>query len=302
MRNFRGLPVIIAGAMSALIGCTAPRSVVNSPDALPKGGFQAGMGLDVNIPTATATALYGGLENGIGTLYDRATKDGTAPITADSLNGYAKALVAYSLDPLGTQYSLFARYGFFRGVDAGYRWSGGAHALETRWQFLGPLADDSSGEGWRGSIGLQASTQSFELPSAFGLDKLQSLLKYEFKRKDILVPLIFGKPFGKRGRFGGFGLGAAYDLGLVEYSSEVLKLVEKLDDGTTRAFAPLQGKKAISSYGTFVNLRGGYRWVFLTAAFACYYQDYGRYELFGGKSESLSGMTFLPSFAVETRF
>lgn len=301
MRNFRAR-LLLTAALPSLFACTAPRSVVNSPDALPKGGFQAGMGLDVNIPTATTTALYGGLENGIGTLYDRATKDGTAPITADSLNDYAKALVAYSLDPLGTQYSLSVRYGFFKGIDAGYRWSGGAHALEMRWQFMGPLADDSVGEGWRGSIGLQAGTQSFELPSAFGLDKLQSLLKYEFKRKDILVPLSFGKPFGKLGRFGGFAIGAAYDLGMVEYDSKVLKLVEKLDDGTTRAFAPLHGEKNISSYGVFTNLRGGYRWVFLTAAFACYYQDYGEYELFGGKRESLSGMTFLPSFAVETRF
>lgn len=301
MRNFRAR-LASAAALTFVISCTAPRSVVNSPDALPKGSFQAGMGLDVNVPTATATALYGGLESGIGALYDQATKNGTAPITADSLNDYAKALIAYSLDPLGTQYSLYVRYGFFKGVDAGYRWSGGAHALDARWQFMGPLADDTLGTGWRGSIGLQASTQSFELPSAFGLDKLQSLLKYEFNRKDILIPISFGKPFGKRGRFGGFALGAAYDLGLVEYDSQVLDLVEKMDDGTTRAFAPLHGERAISSYGVFANLRGGYRHVFLTAAFAMYYQDYGEYELFGGKKESLSGMTFLPSFAVETRF
>lgn len=301
MRNFCA-SLASAAVILCFAACTAPRSILNSPDALPQGSFAAGMGMDVNIPTATATALYGGLENGIVALYDRTTSDATTPITADSLNDYAKALIAYSLDPLGTQYSVYARYGFLPGVDGGYRWSGGAHALEARWQFMGPLADDSLGEGWRGSIGLQASTQSFEMPSTFGLDKLQSLLRYEFNRKDILIPLSFGKPFGKRGRFGGFALGAAYDLGLVEYESEILKLVERMEDGSTRAFAPLHGERKISAYGVFANVRGGYRWVFLTAAFACYYQDYGEYELFGGRKASLSGMTFLPSFAVETRF
>lgn len=301
MRNFRAR-LALAAALAGLSACTAPRSILNSPDALPEGDWQIGMGMDVNVPTSTVSALYGGLENGIGTLYGKTAGGDTAAITADSLNDFAKALVAYSLDPLATQYSAYVRYGLFDRVDAGYRWSGGAHALDARWQFLGPLAGDSAGEGWRGSVGLQFSTQSFELPSAFYLDKLQSLLRYEFKRKDILIPLAFGKPFGKLGRYGSFTVGAAYDLGLIEYDSEIRQLVEKLDDGSTRAFAPLHGERKISAYGAFTSLRGGYRWVFLTAAFGVWYQDYGTYELFGGKKEDLSGLTFIPSFAIETRF
>src|SRR3954471_9599780 len=76
-----------------ITACTAPRSVLNSPEALAKGRWQAGMNLDVNIPTETSDKLYGSMEKGLSSLYDRTTRDGSAPITADSLNGYALALI-----------------------------------------------------------------------------------------------------------------------------------------------------------------------------------------------------------------
>ena len=272
---------------------------------MPQGHWQAGLGAAVNLPTQTSKALGDALENGIGTLYNQAKSDSVVPVAADTLNNLARALVAYSVDPLGMQTGLFVRYGMFPRLDGGYQYVGGAHAFDLRCQFLGPLAQDSAEEGgssWQGSLGVQYSWQSYDLPSVAGLDKLQSLLGFEFKRKDVLVPIVFGKPFGKQGRYGSFGIGAAYDITFISYGSDILKLVERKSDGTTAAFAPLQGEKTISSYGGFVNIRGGYRWVYLVGSLSAYWQDYGTFDLFGGKTTSLAGWTFAPALALETRF
>jgi hypothetical protein len=294
--------IAFAGALSLLASaCTAPRSILHSPDALAKGRWQAGANMDFNIPTQTAESMYGGLENGVEALYDRVARDSVAAITADSLNDYAEALVAYSIDPLSAQTGLFVRYGILSHFDGGYHYAGGAHAFDLRWQFLGPAAGDTvAGSPWRGSVGLQYGWQSFELPSILG--KLQDILSYEFKRKDILVPLILGKPFGAHGRFGSFAFGGAYNLAFIEYGSDIFKLVERKADGTTQAFAPLRGEKVISSYGGFTNIRAGYRWVYLVGSMAAYWQDYGDFELFGGRTAALSGWTYLPSLALEFRF
>jgi hypothetical protein len=300
-------PIALCSALFLAAACTAPRSVLLSPEALPKGGLEAGIQLDGNIPTQTAAALYGGIEDGIGDLYDRASGNGAAAIKADSLNGMLKALIAYSVDPLASQPGAFVRYGFFPRLDGGYHRNGSANALDVRWQFLGPVARDTAApakdaKAWRGSIGLQVSSQSFELPSVLGLDKLQSLLRYDFKRKDILVPLMIGKPWDARGRYGGFTVGTAYNLTFLEYDSDLRKLVEQLDDGSTRPFAALHGKRTISAYGGFVNARLGYRWIFLVGSMACYWQDYGTFTLAGGKRENLKGLTFLPTLGLEARW
>jgi hypothetical protein len=299
----RLIPCLLAALLAA--ACTAPRSVLNSPEALPKGRWQVGANMDVNLPTQTADKLYGGLKKGLDALSDKASKDGNAAVTADSLNGYVIALMAYSVDPISPQTGVFIRYGFRPGLDGGYRYSSGCHGFDLRWQFLGPLADDSAAgdaSAWRGSIGAQYSWQSFELPSVAGLDKLQDLLAFEFKRKNILLPVMVGKPFGEHGRYGGFGFGLAYNLSLIDYGSDILKLMEKKSDGTTAPFPSLHGSKAISSYGGFYTLRAGYRWAYLIGSFAAYWQDYGEFELFGGRKESLAGWTFLPTLGMEFRF
>ncbi len=292
--------------LSALLinACTAPRSVLISPDALPKGHFQAGGNFEFNIPTQTAAALYGGLESGVKSIYARANSGTPAPITADSLNDLTKGMIAYALDPLGPQPGFFLRYGFWPRFDAGYHRDGGVNAYNLRWQFMGPISGDStaSSSAWRGSLAVQYSQQSYELPSVAGLDKLQKILKFEFNRKDILVPIIFGKPFGPHGRFGSFGVGGAYNLSLIDYGSEILNLVERVSPGVTKPFDPIQGKKKISAYGGFANVRLGYRWAYAVGSLAGYWQDYGDFQLFGGKSVALSGVTLVPALGLEFLF
>lgn len=270
-----------------------------SPEATPKGDFRVGGTYDVNLPTQTSKALYSGLEGGIEHLYNRAFGSDTAkvPVTADSLNDLTRALIAYSVDPLGMVPSLFLRYGLWHRLDVGYRYAGGVHALDARVQFLGPT---DGGPGWRGSIGAQYSSQDYELPSLFG--KLQKLLRYEFKRKDILVPVVFGKPFGADGRYGSFGIGGAYNAAMIEYDSQILQLVEKVDENTVRPFADLRGKRTVHSFGGFANTRLGYRRVYLLVSMAVYQQDYGTFPLFGGAETDLAGWTFAPSLGLEVKF
>lgn len=297
LSRFRPAPAVALAF--ACLACTGPRSIWLSPEATPKGDFRVGGGMDVNLPTETSQALFGGLESGVEHLYDRAAGSDTAkvPITADSLNDMTRALIAYSIDPLGLHPSLFVRYGLWHRLDVGYRFAGGVHALDARVQFLGPA---DGGPGWRGSIGAQYSSQDYELPSLFG--KLQKLLKYEFKRKDILVPLVFGKPLGADGRYGSFGLGGAYNAALIEYDSEILRLVEKVDENTVRPFENLRGERTIHSFGGFANARVGYRWLYALASLAIYNQDYGTFPLFGGEEAELAGWTFAPALGFEIRF
>ena len=297
---------ISAAALGLLAAaCTAPRSVLQSPETLRRGRWEAGANLDFNSPTQTISALSDGMEHGVGRLYSQASSDSVVPITADSLNVFAKALVAYSVDPVSVQPGVFVRYGFWSRLDGGYHYSGGAQAVDLRWQFLGAKAGDTVAAGesrWQGSIGAQYSWQSYDLPSIAGLDKLQSLLGFEFTRKDILVPLLFGKPFGANGRYGSFAVGGVYDLGFVQYGSDIVKLVERQADGSTKAFPALHGDKTVSSYGGFANVRAGYRWVYLVASMAAYWQDYGDFRLFGGKSTHLEGWTYVPALALDFRF
>lgn len=295
-------PALLALALFAA-GCTGPRAILHSPEATPKGDWRMGGGMDVNLPTQTSKALYGGLEGGVNVLYDRVNGSETEiPITADSLNDLTKALIAYSIDPLGAQPTLYVRYGAWRRMDAGYRFAGGVHAFDARYQFLGPVAGDEAGgaRAWHGSLAVQYSSQSYELPSILG--KLQDILRYEFKRKDILIPLIFGKPLGADGRYGSFGIGTTYNLALIEYDSEILKLVEKTDGGAVRPFENLRGDRSIHSFGGFANARLGYRHVFALASFALYKQDYGTFKLFGGEQTELAGWTLMPSLGLEFLF
>lgn len=294
-------PASILASALCLAACTAPRSVLHSPQALPRGGFQAGVQMDGNVPTQTLDALYGGLDGAIDAL---ASKASGSAVPADSLNGLVKAILAFSVDPLGTQPGIYIRYGFWPRFDGGYHRNGGANAFDLRWQFLGPEAADTGAgaSAWSGSIGAQYGSQGFELPSTLGLDKLQDIIGYEFTRKDVLIPLVFGKGFGGGSRYGGFAVGLAYNLSFIEYDSKVRKLVERLDDGSTRPFEDLHGERAIPSYGGFANARVGYRFIHLVGSFACYWQDYGTFKLFGGKRENMEGLTFLPSAALEFRW
>lgn len=283
-------------------GCSAPRSVTVGPAATPKGSFAFGGDVGMTLPTQTARSLYGSLEDQVKSIADQ---DGdTVAVEKDELNAMVEALFAYSLDPIGTRTELWLRYGLGSGLDAGYRYASGAHAFDVRWQFLGRADEPTlfqSLNTWQGSLALQYCGQTYALPSLAGLDKLQSLLHYEFKRKDLLIPLVFGKPLGEKGRAGSFGFGLAYNHSWIAYESEILRIVEKLDGGATRPYRDLRGESSIPSYGGFLNGRLGWEHVFLVGGLSVFYQDYGSFRLFGEETAELKGWTWLPTLGLEVR-
>jgi hypothetical protein len=301
----------LVGLSLFFAGCAAPRTGTLSPAALPKGDLALGGQSTLNLPTQTSSALYGGLEDGIQRLIDESSDQDTTAIKAQDLNAYVRALFAYSLDPLGSGMDFYARYGLFDRLDAGYAYASGAHAFQVRYQFTGPILAPTrndkkpaptSSDAWQGSAALQYSWQDYDLPSFLYLDKLQSLLRYEFSRRDILIPVVFGKSLGANGRYGSLGMGAAFHYAWIEYGSDIFDWVEELDDGSTRPFEKVQGHLQYPSYGLFSNARLGYKHVFVVLSFAAFYQQYGEIELFGGEKTELSGMTFTPSLGLEVQF
>lgn len=194
------------------------------------------------------------------------------------------------------------RYGLWHRLDVGYRVSGIAQGFDVRYQWLGP--EEASAPGWRGSLDLLYGFYDYDTPTHINsdVDYLQDVLRFKLSRKDIVVPLIIGRPLGNDGRLGLMGFGLVYDWSRVEWSAHTTNLVEKLPGGATRPYAPLQGDKSISAYGGFVNMRVGMGPQFyLVGSLTAYWQDYGTYGLFGGKSAALSGWTVLPVLGLETR-
>ena len=56
-----------------------------------------------------------------------------------------------------------------------------------------------------------------------------------------------------------------------------------------------------SSFGGFVNLKLGYRYLYVIPAVSVFYQNYGDYALLNGASTSLSGVTFVRSIGLQLR-
>ena len=60
----------------------------------------------------------------------------------------------------------------------------------------------------------------------------------------------------------------------------------------------LNGSASVAAYGFFLNMKLGYKYVYILPALAVYYQNYGTFTLLGGGSESFSGYTFAPSIGL----
>jgi hypothetical protein len=267
-----------------------------SGQTLPKGKWQASGAAVGNMPTQTTSTLFDGVEP----LIDQLDFDTLTGLTTEDMDRLVGALLMHSLDPLGMTYEFGVDYGLLDRWQAGYAYSSGTHAIHLQTQWLGPSSGDSgaSTDAWRGSVAVQASQSSYEMPSVLGLDKLQKILKYEFKRRDVLIPLAFGKPLGADGRYGSFATGLGFGMAWVEYGTEYLKVIQKLDAGSADAFQDLHESFSFPYYGGFFNARLGYGHAFLVSGLSVYWQDYGDFELFGSQTH-FQGWTFLPSLGLQ---
>ncbi|MBU1535931.1 hypothetical protein KKF84_11470, partial [Myxococcota bacterium] len=224
------------------------------------------------------------------------------------LDKLIRAMIIYSVDPIGMGFDFNVRYGVWDRFDIGYKMDSGVHVFDTRFQFAGPTKQSPNflginlGPHWFGSIGVQYSQQDFEIPLP-GLDKLQKLIGYKFEKQDILIPIAFSYSlWGNEEKFGSVSFGAAYNYSRLKWGLDE-GLIQDLfvDTLASMGITVPGGDQAVHSFGGFVNIKLGYKYVYVIASLSVYYQNYGKFRLFD-YSASYSGVTFVPTIGVVGQF
>ena len=289
--------------------CVAPRSFTQSGRVTPRGEIRGGAEALVNVSTATTGVLGEALVNAVEELRGREEGDRSFD---GSLNDAAKGAIAWGLDPaFATGFGVNVRYGVYDNVDLGYRYALGAHVLDARYQFMGPAPGRARDDGapitplyasaLDGSIGLQWSSQSYELPSVGQLDKIGSLLGFHMDRTDFLVPVAFSLPFGENEKYGAFGFGGLFGYTRLSYGLEPKEILREVD-GVQELVDAVSREQGFVSYGGFLNVKVGYRYAYAGLALALYHQNFGRFDVLDRVSFDLKGFTVVPSFFVEGRY
>ncbi len=277
------------------INCSAPRTNIHSGKVTPKGHFKGGFNMSPTIPLNT-------IDKATTTVKDQLTSvtDTTSALDSSNVRSFSEALLSYSLDPITFGSDIYIRYGVLERLDVGLGYSFSTKIFDVTYQFMGSTGDyDGPGtKGTNGSLGLQYSSQEYELPSFFG--SVQRLLKYEFSRSDFLARATFSTAFGEEEKYGYVGYGAACNYTRVKYGFEddPLRDIVNEETGDVLSHVP-QTETSYFAYGPFVNAKVGYKHVFLLVSTSVYYQNYGTYEILGGETVDLSGWTIIPSFGIQ---
>ena len=106
---------------------------------------------------------------------------------------------------------------------------------------------------------------------------------------------------GKNERFGCVGYGLSLVYSQIEYglSSSGIEYInpdnEIIQLGKGDSFGYF-------SYGTYLNTKLGYEWVFVLIGANLYYQDYGEIELPLSEKVSMDGFTIVPSLGLQLSF
>ncbi len=280
--------------LSIVYSCSPPRSVINTGKVVTKKQVQFGVNYAINVSTSPINQTIEGVKE-FGEFTDKDSfqlNEGLEHINA--------AALAYCLDPIGYKTDFYARYGFGYNLDAGYRYSGKAHAIDMRYQFLGSNStyQYSDYKGMYGSIGLQYSWQNF----GFGdkkFDQVKRVFDLKMARKDISVPIIFSKSFGPEEKYGAISFGAVYTHSFVQYNVDPKNVYVRNNEGAQEMLRPMNAKNHYSSYGMFASLKAGYKFIYFNVGLTTYYQNYGSYALLGGGNVELKGWTFIPTYGMQ---
>ncbi|GAB3650390.1 hypothetical protein GCM10027594_25620 [Hymenobacter agri] len=282
--------------------CTAPRAFTNTGKVTPQGEFRAGYDQGFNIASAPLAKAGSAVKEAASQAASQASSQGKVDYT-DATTQLQAAALAYVLDPVQTTADVYLRYGFAPRFDAGYKYTFGSHVFDAQYQFLGPTGTpENPGAGAApgalyGSIGLQFATQRAKLPSLPFLSDINSVLNLRATRNDLIVPLTFSNSFGTEEEIGAISYGLVYTHSWVSYGFAP----DKIYSGSAKVpELPLQ-RRNYSSFGGFVNLKIGYRYVYFIPAVSLFYQNYGDFALLNNQSTSLSGITVVPSIGVQLR-
>jgi hypothetical protein len=306
MSFFSSTPLARLAAL-ALLGatsCTAPRSITTSGKVLPQGEFRVAYNQGFNVATEPISKAGTAVKNAATQLGNQASS-GQKVNYSDAVSDVQTAALAYLVDPVQTSADLSIRYGVIPRLDVGYKYAFGSHVFDTQYQLLGPTGSVENPE--RGaasgttyaSIGLQYAIQRTGLPKIPFLTDVNSLLGLSATRHDLLIPLTVSQSFGPEESVGAISYGAVYAHSWVSYGFTPSNLYNRAG---TSVLPPLERQsRNFSSYGLFLNLKLGYKYVYVVPAVSVYYQNYGSYTLVDGSTTSLSGVTFIPSLGFQVR-
>ena len=294
-------------ALALLAGtaaCTAPRNITTSGKVTPQGEFRVAYNQSFNLATAPLNKATDAIKSAASQLGTQA-ESGQKVNYSDAVSNVQTAALAYLLDPVQPAADLSIRYGIVPRLDAGYKYAFGSHVFDAQYQLLGPTGSVENPE--RGaasgttyaSIGLQYAIQRTGLPKISFLNDLNNLLGISATRQDLIVPLTISQSIGPEESIGAISYGAVYAHSWVSYGFTPSNLYNRAG---TAVLPSLPGQSNnFSSYGLFLNLKLGYKYVYIIPAFSYYYQNYGTYTLVDGSTASLSGSTFIPSLGVQFR-
>lgn len=299
----------LAGRAAALLllaatACTAPRGITTSGKVTPQGEFRLAYNQGFNVGSAPISKAGSAAKSAASQLGSRAASGDTVRYSGTVSNVQAAAL-AYLLDPLQTTADFSIRYGVVPRLDVGYKFAFGSHVFDTQYQLLGPTGSvenpvrgAASGTTYA-SIGLQYAIQRASIPNLPFLNDVNNLLGLSASRHDILIPLTVSQSFGPEESIGAISYGAVYAHSWVNYGFRPSNLYNRA--GTSVLPTLENQSRNFSSYGVFLNLKLGYKYVYVVPALSLYYQNYGDYTLLDGSTTSLSGVTFIPSLGVQFR-
>lgn len=305
--SFSSLTPLARLAALALLGataCTAPRSITTSGKVLPQGEFRVAYNQGFNVATEPISKAGTAVKNAATQLGNQAAS-GQKVNYSDAVSDVQTAALAYLVDPVQTSADLSIRYGVIPRLDVGYKYAFGSHVFDTQYQLLGPTGSVENPE--RGaasgttyaSVGLQYAIQRTGLPKIPFLTDVNSLLGLSATRHDLLIPLTVSQSFGPEESVGAISYGAVYAHSWVSYGFTPSNLYNRAG---TSVLPPLERQsRNFSSYGLFLNLKLGYKYVYVVPAVSVYYQNYGDYTLVDGSTTSLSGVTFIPSLGFQVR-
>ena len=290
--------MLAATSLLLATGCSAPRAIVATGKVTPQGEFRVGYNQGLNIATAPLDKGSSAVKAAASQAASQQKVDYTEATTQ-----LQAAALAYALDPVQPVADLSLRYGIVPHLDAGYKYAFGSHVFDAQYQFLGPTGTpENPGRGAAsgttyGSIGLQFATQRAKLPSLPFLSDVNSVLNFRATRHDLLIPLTFSQSFGPEEEIGAISYGLVYAHSWVRYGFAPTKIY----NGSVQVPELPTQSRNFSSFGSFVNLKLGYRYFYVIPAVSLFYQNYGDYALLNGQSTSLSGFTVVPSLGFQLR-
>ena len=257
-------------------GCATPVSTLQPAETLPRGGWHVGAAMDLSLPVSRIGAAVDAAAD----IASKYSQDPGYTPTPEEQRTYLNAAVGLALNHPAVINDLMVRYGVRDWLEVGGRYAGNSMHLGAKVR----LFDQPRwAPGWQGALDISYVHSSF---SGVLFDVLSFLNIDDFSRRDVQVPLIFGR---RLGRFGRVWLGPKYIYGQVHVDAKL----QNVDD-------TLAVDTHVHYLGGFGGVAVGYSKVFLVAELTVM-NMFANPELLGQPTD-VGGLMLMPSIGVMARF